>query len=114
MSTTEKSLASGTSGGVSIADRRGKKMSIRSKLSPRRLVSSVLPRWLKIQDELPEYDEVIVGELNLFTEEEIESDKYRFFDPDLSPERVTEIQNETKELRRLHRTPTPSKKHGNR
>lgn len=89
-------------------------MSIRNKLSPRRLVSSVLPRWLKIQDELPKRDEVIVGELNLFTEEEIESDKYRVFDPDLSPERVTEIQNKTKELRRLHRTPSHPAKYGNR
>ena len=89
-------------------------MSIRNKLSPWRLVSSVLPRWLKIQDEPPKRDEVIVGELNLFTEEEIESDKYRVFDPDLSPERVTEIQNKNKELRRLHRTPSYPAKHGNR
>ena len=81
---------------------------------PQRVAHFVSGKVQKIRDTRSEYSESISGELNLFTDEEIESDEYRVFDPDLPPEEVAKIQNRAKELRQRHRSVGTSTKHGNR
>ena len=88
-------------------------MSNLAKLS-QRVVHFVSGKVLKMRDTSSEYRESISGELDLFTEEEIESDKYRVFDPNLPPEEVDKIQNRAKELRQRHLSAGTTAKHGNK
>ena len=71
---------------------------------PQKIFDVVSGAVQKKSDARPEYDEIVTRELNLFTDEEIESDKYRVFDPDLSLEEGTKINKRAKELRQQYRS----------